>query len=160
MHRNQRPSSPFPPENHRLLSLTAALVFPFIAIAVAGCGGPKQVVKSTPTPEEKAYPQNIQLTSGAVEAAQNFLQHTVTTVHGTVTNKGKKTVRYLEISLTFSDIEGKPIQQKTADAISTNAPPLNPGETRAFKVSFDEVSPVWNQAPPRMAPVRVILAGN
>ena len=47
----------------------------------------------------------------SVEAAQNFLQHTVTTLHATVTNNGKKTVRSLEVNLTFSDIEGKPVQQ-------------------------------------------------
>ena len=94
-----------------------------------------------------------------MEAAQNFLNHTVTTVHATATNNGKKSVRYLEVGLTFSDIEGKPIQQKTADAISGNDPPLKPGESREFQVSFDEVPPVWNQAPPRMATARVILAG-
>lgn len=99
------------------------------------------------------------MTPGRVEAAQNFLQHTVTTIHGTVANNGSKSVRYLEISLTFSDIEGKPVQQKTAAAISRHDPPLKPGETRPFHVSFDEVPALWNQASPQIAPARVILAG-
>ena len=135
------------------------MAFALGATTFAGCGGHRQAAKSPPSPEEKAYLQNIQITPGRVEAAKNFLNHTVTTVHATVTNNGKKSVRYLKISLTFSDIEGKPIQQKTADAISRNDPPLKPGETREFMVSFDEVPPVWNQAPPHMAPARVVLAG-
>jgi hypothetical protein len=156
MHRNQPLSSS---GNRALLSLAAALAALAVG-ALAGCGGsPRQAPESAATPEETAYLQNIQVTPGRVEAAQNFLQHTVTSVHGTVANKGSKAVRRLEISLTFSDIEGKPIEQKTATPISRNTPPLKPGETRAFQVSFDKVPPVWNQAPPRMAPARVVLAG-
>jgi hypothetical protein len=143
-----------------LLSLAAVAVIAFAVAALAGCGGtPKQVTKSAPTAEETAYLQNIQVIPDRVEAAQNFLQHTVTTVYGTVTNNGKKSVRYLEISLTFSDIEGKPIEQRTAAPISGDAPPLQPGETRPLQLSFDQVPAVWNQAPPRMTPVRVMLGG-
>jgi Protein of unknown function (DUF3426) len=155
MHRNRRYSSSV---NRPLPALAAVIAF--AVAALAGCGGsPKQAAKPAPAPDEAAYLQNVQVTSGRVEAAQNFLQHTVTTIHGTVTNNGSKSVRYLEISLTFSDIEGKPIQQKTAAAISRNDPPLKPGETRPFYVSFDQVPAQWNQASPQMAPARVILAG-
>jgi hypothetical protein len=128
--------------------------------AIAGCGGsPKREAKPAATPEETAYLQNIQIMPGRVEAAQNFLEHTVTTIYGTATNNGKQTVRQLEISLTFSDIEGKPIEQKTATPIGNDDPPLGPGETRAFQVSLDQVPAMWNQAAPQMAPARVVLAG-
>jgi len=127
---------------------------------MAGCGGsPKQTAKSSPTAEEAAYLKKVQVTPGRVEAAQNFLQHTVTTIHGTVTNNGKKTILYLQISLTFSDIEGKPVEQKTAAPVSGNTLALKPGETRPFKVSYDEVPAMWNQAPPQMTPKRLVLAG-
>lgn len=136
-----------------------ALVTAFALATLAGCSGPHPASKSASTPEEQAYLRNIQITPGRVEAAQNFLQHTVTTVHGTVTNNGKKAILYLEITLTFSDIEGKPIEQKTAAAVSGTTLPLKPGETRPFHVSFDKVPPMWNQAAPRMTPARVVLAG-
>lgn len=145
--------------NSALRGLTAAVAGLAIA-ALAGCGGgPKQAAKSAPGTQETAYLQNIQITSGRVEAAQNFLNHTVTTVYGTVTNHGNKTVRSLEINLTFSDIEGKPIEQKSATPIGTDDPQLKPGETRQFQLSFDQVPDMWNQAPPQMAPAKVILAG-
>ncbi|HET7216224.1 MAG TPA: FxLYD domain-containing protein [Terriglobia bacterium] len=157
MHRNQRSSSS---ANRPLPALAAATSIAFALAALAGCGGsPRQAAKSAPTPEETAYLQNIQVTPGQAESAQNFLQHTVTTVHGTVANHGNKAVLYLEISLTFSDIEGKPIEQRTDAPISGGTPPLKPGEARAFQVSFDQVPAVWNQAPPQMVPKRVILAG-
>jgi len=157
MHRNQRYSSSV---RHPLPALAAAASIAIAVAALAGCGGsPKQAAKSAPTAQEEAYLQNIQITPGRVEAAKNFLNHTVTTVHGTLANNGRKTVLYVEISLTFSDIEGKPIQQKTAAPISGNTPPLMPGESRPFELSFDQVPAMWNQAVPRMAPVRVKLGG-
>jgi len=144
----------------RLPALAAAASIVFAISTMAGCGGsPKQTAKSSPTAEEAAYLKKVQVTPGRVEAAQNFLQHTVTTIHGTVTNNGKKTILYLQISLTFSDIEGKPVEQKTAAPVSGNTLALKPGETRPFKVSYDEVPAMWNQAPPQMTPKRLVLAG-
>jgi len=159
MHTNRCLSLPVPGEGHRLRTWLAAMAVAFAIANLSGCSSPRRPTKSAPTPEEKAYLQNIQITPGRVEAAQNFLQHTVTTLHATVTNNGKKTVLYLEVSLTFSDIEGKPVQQTKAFPISDGTLPLKPGETRPFHVSFDQVPAAWNQAPPRVAPVRVILAG-
>ena len=160
MHRNRRLSSPARGANARPLKAWAVAVIAFAVAGLAGCsGGPKQAVKTGPTPAETAYVKNIQITPGRVEAAQNFLQHTVTTVHAAVTNKGKKVVLYLAVNLTFSDIEGKPIQQKEAYPISGHTLPLKPGETRAFQVSFDLVPAAWNQAPPQMSVARVILLG-
>ena len=157
MHRNQRSSSSI---NRRLKGVTAAAVTALAVATLAGCGGgPKQAAESAPTAEETAYLQNIQVTPGRVEAAKNFLDHTVTTVYGTLTNNGRKTVVHVVISLTFSDIEGKPIEQKTASPVSISTPPLKPGESRPFQVSFDHVPAMWNQAPPRMVPARAVLAG-
>lgn len=156
MHRNHCFSSP---AKYPLAGLAVAVLVAFAVAGLASCRGTKEAVKSAPTPEETAYLQNIQLTPGHAEAAQNFLQHTVTTVSGTVTNKGNKTVLYLEISLTFADIEGKPIEQRKAYPINRGSAPLKPGESREFRSSFDQVPPTWNQAVPQMAPVRVILGG-
>ena len=139
--------------------MAAAAVAALAVTALAGCGGsPKQGHQTPPTPEETAYLQNIQVTPGRVEAAKNFLDHTVTTVYGTLTNNGSKTVVHVEISLSFSDIEGKPIEKKTASPVSVNTTPLGPGESRPFQVSFDRVPAMWNQAPPGMVPTRVVLA--
>lgn len=157
MHRSSRFTSSL---NPALRSLTTAAVAALAIAAFGGCGGgPRQAAKPAPGSEEAAYLQNIQLTPGRVEAAQNFLNHTVTSVYGSVTNNGKKTVRDLEINLTFSDIEGKPIEQRTATPIGKDDPPLKPGETRPFQLSFDQVPDTWNQAAPRMAPAKVTLAG-
>jgi hypothetical protein len=159
MHRDQCSSPPVSGVRLRVQTWLAALAIAFAAAGLASCSNPRQPGKSAPTPEEKAYLQNLQFTTGRVDAAKNFLNHTVTTFHSQVTNKGKKTVIYIEINLTFSDIDGKPIEQKKAYPISGNTLPLKPGETRPFQVSFDQVPALWNQAPPQITPARVVLAG-
>ncbi len=131
----------------------------FAVASLAGCSSTRRTAKSPPTPEEKAYLQDLQFATGRVEAARNFLGHTVTTFQSQVTNKGKKTVLYIEINLTFYDIDGKTVEQKKAYPVGGATPPLNPGETRPFQVSFDQVPDLWNQAPPKITPVRVVLAG-
>ena len=146
--------------NRPPVGLAAVAAIALAVAALAGCGGsPKQEAKPAATAEETVYLQNIQITPGRVEAAQNFLEHTVTTIYGTVTNNGKKTVRQLEISLTFSDIEGKPIEQKSATPLANDDPPLKPGETREFHLSFDQVPVMWNQGAPQMSAARIVLAG-
>jgi len=93
-------------------------------------------------------------------AAKNFLQHTVTTLHAQVTNKGGQTVGYVEMDLAFSNFMGQVDLREKAHPVNAETPPLKPGETRAFEVSFDHVPEDWNQAPPQITPIRVMLAAN
>jgi len=144
--------------SQRFRNAMAALAVAFAIAGLAGCRS-QQPKKFVSTPEEKAYLQSIQVTPGRVKAAQNFLGHTVTTLHGTVSNKGNKTVVYLEVKLTFMSIDGKALEDKSAYPVSGNTLPLKPGETQPFQVSFDQVPAAWNQAPPKITLVRVLLAG-
>jgi hypothetical protein len=115
---------------------------------------------SAPTAEEKAYLQNIQITDARVTAAENFLQNTVVSLHAQAVNKGNKTVRYLELDLAFLNFMGQVDLLQKAYPITADTPPLKPGETRDFEVSFDHVPSDWNQAPPQIAVVRVGLTEN
>lgn len=160
MHRNRCFRSSARSGNSRRLNAAGALAVAFAVAVLAGCSsGVRQAARSGPSPEETAYVKNIQFAPGHVTAAQNFLQHTVTTLHGTVTNKGKKTVIYLQVNLTFSDVEGKPIGQKQAWPVSGHTLPLKPGESRPFEVSFDQVPAGWNQVPPKITVSRLMLVG-
>lgn len=145
-------------KQHFRVSL-AVLSLAFVVACLTGCSS-QQPQKFHTTPTERAYLKNIKVTPGRVEAATNFLGHTVTTLHGTVTNNGNKTVVYLEVRLTFMGLEGKPTEDKRAYPVSGNTMALKPGQTHKFQISYDTVPDDWNQAWPEIKLVRVLLAGD
>lgn len=87
-----------------------------------------------------------------MSAAENFLGGTVTYLDAWVTNKGPKVVRRLEVELKFVDTLGQVVLRDIARPITVRTPPLKPGETRPFRISFDRMPADWNQAPPAITP--------
>ncbi len=100
----------------------------------------------------------IEVTGAKMMAARNFLGDRIVTMDAEIVNHGQKTVRYVELQLEFMDLYGtKVVLQTHAFPVTPEGPPLRPGEARGFSVSFEQVPPDWNQAPPRTKPVRVIF---
>jgi hypothetical protein len=90
-----------------------------------------------------------------MSAAANFLGDTVTYLDGTVTNKGAKPVRRLEVELNFADSLNQVVLRENAHPLADRITPLQPGETRAFRVTFYHMPADWNQAPPAAKAVYV-----
>ena len=136
----------------------AILSLALLSLAAGGCSR-RSPEASPPTAAEKAYLQNIQVTGARMTAAKNFLQDTVITLNAQVSNRGSQTVRYVEMDLAFSNFMGQIDLREKANPVNRNTPPLKPGETRDFEVSFDHMPGDWNQAPPQITITRVALAG-
>jgi hypothetical protein len=98
--------------------------------------------------EQKAYLASLVFADLRMSAAANFLGDTVTYLDGSVTNKGAKQVRRLEVELNFVDTLNQVVLRETAHPLADRATPMQPGETRAFRVTFDHMPADWNQAPP------------
>ena len=105
--------------------------------------------------EQKAYLASLAFADLRMSAAVNFLGDTVTYLDGTVTNQGAKPVRRLEVELNFVDILNQVVLRETAHPLADRAMPLQPGETHAFRVTFEHMPADWNQAPPTVTPVFV-----
>jgi len=103
--------------------------------------------------EERAYLQHIVISDAKVSAATNFLGDMVTYVDAKVTNTGTGPVRQLDLSLEFSDMLNQVVLRETAHPITSQAPPLRPGETRGFRVTLERMPVEWNQAPPAITAV-------
>ena len=135
------------------------LLLGFFLPSLVACGPSSRVSpNSTSTPQEQAYLPNIEVTHAKMMAARNLLGERIVTLDADIVNKGSRTVRYVKLELQFMDLYGKKVVfQTSAVPVSTQDPPLKPSETRPFSVSFEHVSPDWNQAPPRAVPIRVIF---
>jgi len=103
--------------------------------------------------EQRAYFESLKFTDPRMSAAQNFLGDTVTYLDASVTNKGARNIHRLDVELNFVDILNQVVLRETAHPLARGARPLKPGETRAFRVTFEHLPVDWNHAPPRITPV-------
>jgi hypothetical protein len=135
-----------------MLALTAVVVFLWHSHAAAELSANASTIL---TEEQKAYFPQLEFTDVRMSAAENFLGATMTYLDARVTNKGTKTVRRLELDLTFFDTLSQVVLRERAYPVTRRTPPLKPGESRAFRVTFEHMPVDWNQAAPAITPVYV-----
>jgi hypothetical protein len=141
-----------------LILIVAAVLAAFLAIFVLverRGPAPRANAAASLTAEEKAYFPLLEFSDARVSAAQNFLGDTVTYLDARVTNKGTKVVRRLDVQLEFVDTLDQVVLRETAHPINARTPPLQPGQSRDFRVTFEHLPIDWNQAVPRMTPTLV-----
>jgi hypothetical protein len=105
--------------------------------------------------EQAAYLASLVFSDFHMSAAVNFLGDTVTYLDGSVTNQGTKAVRRLNVELNFVDSLNQVVLRETAHPLADRAAPLRPGESQAFRVTFEHMPVDWNQSPPTAKAVYV-----
>ena len=137
--------------------ILAAIVAAFVIAQHRAATRPAAVRAARPAPsaEQKAYLDSLPITELHMSAAANFLGATVTYLDGIITNNGAKAVRKVDVELNFVDVLNQVVLRETAHPLAGRPTPLQPGETYAFRVTFDHMPVDWNQAPPRAKAVYV-----
>ena len=135
-----------------MLAFTAVVVWQWHAHGTAELSASAGTL---PTEEEKAYFSQIEFADAHMSAAENFLGATVTYLDARVTNRGPKTVCGLDVDLTFVDTLNQVVLRERAHPVTRRTPPLQAGESRAFRVTFEHMPVDWNQAPPTVTPAYV-----
>jgi hypothetical protein len=130
-----------------MLALTAVVVFLWHSHGTA-----ELAASAIPTEEEKAYFRQIEFSDVHMSAAENFLGASVIYMDARVTNKGARPVHRLGVDLTFVDTLNQVVLRERAHPVTRRTPPLKPGESRAFRVTFEHMPADWNQAAPTMTP--------
>ena len=123
----------------------------YAVIRKASAGDVRPVLNA----EQRAYLSSFEIADLRMSAAANFLGDTVTYLDGTITNKGAKPVRRVDVELNFVDMLNQVVLRETAHPLADRAAPLGPGETHAFRVTFEHMPVDWNQAPPNVKVVGV-----
>jgi hypothetical protein len=100
------------------------------------------------TAEQTAYLGSFSFADFHMSAANNFLGNTVTYLDGSITNQGAKPVHNLDVELNFLDSLNQVVLREIAHPLANRAAPLRPGETCAFRVTFEHMPVDWNQAAP------------
>jgi hypothetical protein len=103
------------------------------------------------TPEAKSYVRNLALSDVAMKANESYLKLMVVEIDGKITNKGDRNLELVEIYCTFYDTYGQLVLRKRIPIVSAKMGGLKPGETKSFRLPFDEIPESWNQAMPQLS---------
>jgi hypothetical protein len=97
-----------------------------------------------------------------LSAAENFVGSTVTYLDGTVTNAGDKTVSHALVRVSFKDSLGQLVQADDVplrilqisgpypEALDLSVAPLDPEQSKPFRLTFEHVTADWNHEYPEL----------
>ncbi len=142
----------------RIILIVGAVMLALLAVVVFSWhshSGVRSSASALPTEEQKAYFRQFEFTDVHMSAAENFLGASVTYLDARVRNEGTKTVRRLDLLLTFVDTLNQVVLRERVYPVSERTSPLKPGESKAFRITFEHMPADWNQAPPIFTPVYV-----
>ena len=131
-----------------------------IAIAAALAGGllwfvnrPKPVEATAPlSADAKAYVRNLKLSEVTMKATESYVGQTVTEIEGKIANAGDRTVQHADVYCVFYNSYGEVILRERAAIVVSK---LKPGETRAFRLPFDDIPGGWNNQMPQLVIARI-----
>ena len=102
------------------------------------------------TPEANAYVRNLQLSDVTMKATGNYMKQTVVEIEGKITNAGGRPLDVVEIYCQFYDTYNQLVLRQRMAIVNTKMGGLKPGETKAFRLPFDELPQSWNQTMPQL----------
>ena len=102
------------------------------------------------TPEAKAYVRNLSLSDVGMKATESYLKQMVVEIEGKIGNSGERSLDTVEIYCVFYDRYGQLVLRKRVPIVSQRMGGLKPGETKTFRLPFDEIPESWNQAMPQL----------
>jgi hypothetical protein len=105
--------------------------------------------------DARAYVRNLQLSDVTMKATESYVGQTVTEIEGKIANAGTRTVQHADVYCVFYNSYGEVILRERVPIVVTG---LKPGETRAFRLPFDDIPGGWNNQMPQLVIARIEFA--
>jgi hypothetical protein len=102
------------------------------------------------TAEARAYVHNLKLSNVHMNADTSYLGQQVVEITGSVANAGDRKMALVEINCVFYDAYGQLISRRRVPVVSRKMGGLAPGETKQFRLPFDDIPDSWNQVMPQL----------
>lgn len=135
----------------------ASIVIALAVILILGAFGwltfgPKPAPPPPPvlTEEARDYLEHLQLDNVHMQAAESMVNARVVEILGSIANKGTRTVKLAEVTCVFRDYNEKEIKRERLPIVPGTGSPLGPGDTKAFRLAFDDIPDDWNQVMPTL----------
>lgn len=133
------------------------ILFSVGALLLAGAGVMYYLERPAPpkaemelTPEARAYVQNLKLSDVDMKATESYYSQVVVEITGKIANAGDRKLDVVEIYCVFADSYGQLVLRQRVPIVSVKMGGLKPGESKSFRLPFDELPESWNHALPRL----------
>ncbi len=134
-----------------MIKIVLLIVLVFGGAAYWYISQPKVALGPAPiTPEAKAYVGSLQLAEVEMKAIESFASQRVVEITGKITNNGDRELKLVELNCVFADPYGQPVSRERVAIVRASKGGLAPGETKTFRLPFDNLPPGWNQALPQL----------
>jgi hypothetical protein len=100
--------------------------------------------------EAKQYVQNLKLSDVSIKATESYVKQTVIEVQGKITNRGDRSVEFVDVFCVFYDAYGQLVRRVRVPIVSGRTGALKPSDTKAFRLPFDDVPDSWNHQMPQL----------
>jgi hypothetical protein len=120
----------------------------------------KTVDNGSATAEAKAYLRYLALSDVKMQATENFMQQQVVEVVGNISNNGPRKLALVDVYCFFKGVDGSLVYRERVSMVRSGGgvSALGSGETRAFRLPFDQIPTGWNQAAPALAIAEIKFA--
>ena len=103
-----------------------------------------------------AIRNTIELTHLSIATSDTFAGNIrIRNITGLLKNISVMPIRKIDLKMTFTDYDGKTIQESTHTAFSPRKRPLDPGTQFRFEINFENLPKTWNYHVPNTQVVRV-----
>lgn len=102
------------------------------------------------TPEAKAYTKNLRLGDVEMKATESYLRQEVVEIVGNIGNAGDRALRQVDLNCVFYDVYGQVVLRERVSIVRAKTGGLKPGETKSFRLPFDNIPASWNKQMPQL----------
>ena len=111
---------------------------------------PVRAQQAALTPEAKLYVRHLDLSDVTMKATDSYAGQTVIEIEGKIKNAGDRAVKTVEVWCIFYDAYGQMVRRARVPIVKAGASALTAGQTRGFRLPFDDIPESWNKQMPQL----------
>jgi len=117
----------------------------------------KQPLPAPPplTAEARAYVRYLKLADVEMKAHESYLKQSVVEITGNIENAGNRKLDLVEITCVFYDAYGQVVLRERVPIVSRKNGGAAAGESKSFRLPFDNIPESWNQMMPQLVIARI-----
>ena len=123
---------------------------------IRSAGGSNWAANLTEITDSAAIQSAIHLSNLSIATSDTFAGTIrIRNITGMLTNNSDKTIHKIDLKMSFTDYDGKTVQESTHTVFASQKTPLNPGGRYRFEVNFENLPRTWNYRVPMTQVVKI-----